>query len=163
MPATYEIISTQTLGSAAASVTLSSIPQTYTDLVLVAQMQNTGSAQRIELQFNADTGSNYSVTRIYGNGTTASTDRFSSVSHIDVAFVSTSGFCIANHSIMNYSNTTTYKSLVGRWDSEGNSGYATALVGLWRSTAAITSMVLTPNGVNFATGSKFTLYGIKAA
>ena len=163
MAAPYAIINTQTLGSAAASVTFSSIPQTYTDLVLVAQIQNVTSAQRIELQFNADTGSNYSVTRMYGNGTTALTDRFSSASHIDSAYVSTSGFCIANHSIMNYSNTTTHKSLVGRWDSEGNSGYATALVGLWRNTAAITSMVLTPLGVNFATGCIFTLYGVKAA
>ena len=159
----YEVISTQTLGSAAASVTFSSIPQTYTDLVLVSQIQNTGSLQRIDLRFNSDSSSNYSVTRIYGSGSTASSDRFTSASGIDIAYVATSGYCIVNNSIMNYSNTTTFKSIVGRWSSEGNSGYTAALVGLWRNTAAITSMVLTPLGVNFATGSTFTLYGVKAA
>lgn len=163
MPVTYEPISTQTLGSAQASVTFSSIPSTYTDLFLVFQVQNTGSAQRIDLRFNSDSGTNYSVTRIYGNGTTASSDRFSSASGIDVAYVGTSGWCIATHSIMNYSNTTTYKSLVGRWNSEGNSNYATGVAGLWRSISAITTIDLIPNGVNFASGSKFTLYGIKAA
>ena len=159
----YKVISTQTLGSAAASVTFSSIPQTYTDLVLVSQIQNTGSLQRIDLRFNSDSGSNYSITRIYGSGSAVSSDRFTGASGIDIAYVATSGWCIANHSIMNYANTTTYKSIVGRWNSEGNSGYTTALVGLWRNTAAITSMVLTPLGVNFATGSTFALYGIKAA
>lgn len=160
----YEVISTQTLGSAAATVTFSSIPQTYTDLVLISRMQNTGSQQRIDLRFNSDTGTNYSVTRLYGNGSTVSSDRYTNANDgIDIAFVGTSGFCIASTSIMNYSNTTTNKTLIGRWDSEGNSGYATALVGLWRNTAAITAMVLTPLGVNFATGCIFTLYGIKAA
>lgn len=159
----YEVISTQTLGTAAASVTFSSISQNFTDLHLVTQMQTTGSLQRIDLRFNSDSGSNYSVTRIYGSGSAASSDRFTGASGIDIAYVATSGWCIANHSIMNYANTTTYKSIVGRWNSEGNSGYTAGLAGLWRSTAAITSIALIPLGVNFATGSTFTLYGIKAA
>jgi len=163
MAVTYEPVNTTTLTSAAASVTFSSIPATYTDLYLVAQMQNTGSLQRIDLRFNSDSGSNYSVTRVYGSGSTAVSDRFANASGIDIAYVATSGWCIANHSIMNYANTTTYKSIVGRWNSEGNSGYTVGLVGLWRSTAAITSIALIPAGVNFASGSTFTLYGIKAA
>lgn len=164
MPATYEPISTTTLVSTQSTVTFSAISGDYTDLYLVSQMRTSASTERIDLRFNSDSGTNYSVTRIYGNGSTAISDRFPNATGIDIAYVANSGWCIANHSIMNYANTTTFKNVVGRWNSEGNSGYAVGLVGLWRNTAAITSITLIPNsGVSFAAGSIFTLYGIKAA
>jgi hypothetical protein len=63
---TYEAIATQTLGSAAASVTFSSIPGTYTDLVIVCTpLRVTAGAEELVFQFNSDTGSNYSINNSY--------------------------------------------------------------------------------------------------
>jgi hypothetical protein len=60
----------------------------------------------------------------------------------------------------NYSNSTTYKSVLTRVN---NSGFTMAWVNLWRSTAAITSITIYPYSGTFSSGSTFTLYGISAA
>ena len=155
----YEVISTQTLGSAAASVTFSSIPQTYTDLVLITS--SAGSADvDIFGRLNGDTGSNYSGTRVYGNGSVAASDRESSQTRMQLG-VSRSAQTTNILQINNYSNTTTYKTVFNR---SNEAGYSTiAWVCLWRSTAAISTVLLYPASGNFNTGSTFTLYGIKAA
>ncbi len=161
MDKTYEPIATQTLGSAAASVTFSSIPQTYTDLVLIVSHDVTVDAVS-GIQFNNDTASNYSATYLWGNGTSALSGRESNVASA-FAFYGTaaSGFATSIIQIMNYSNTTTYKTFLGR---EADAAVeALGVVSLWRSTAAITSLVLLRRSGNFAVGSTFTLYGIKAA
>jgi len=172
MPAgnTYEAIATTTLGSAG-TVTFTSIPSTYTDLVIVCNVKNaTAGNLRFEMQFNGDTGTNYSVTRIYGNGSTASSDRFTSDGAMDVGFFGGSNATDLQTSIIqvqNYSNSTTNKTALTRWNSQaGASGaqFVAAVVGLWRNTAAITSIKLGFNGSNnIAAGSSLTLYGIKAA
>ncbi len=171
MPATYEPIATTTLGSAQSSVSFTSIPQTYTDLVLVSQNKTSATVSvRVDMTFNSDTSTNYSCTRVYGNGSTTTSDRFSSASALDVGFMpgtDGTGYGMIVLNIMNYSNTTTYKTVLDRWSSqEGGSihKYVVAEVGLWRSTSAITSITFVTNGsFNFASGSTFTLYGIKAA
>jgi hypothetical protein len=157
MPRTYEPIATQTLGTATATVTFSSIPQTYTDLILVFDGTITTTAST-PFQLNSDTGSNYSMTRIYGDGSSAVSTRNSNETSglITIANTGQSNF-IAN--FMNYSNTTTYKTVISRGGTA--SGYTTLITSLWRSTAAITSISLIT--VTYASGSTFTLYGIKAA
>jgi hypothetical protein len=166
MPSTYEPIATQTLGSAAASVTFSSIPSTYTDLVLIMSAGNATSAPSTQIQFNSDTGSNYSYTVLAGNGTAASSARGSSLTSSLISYFgapfTTLGQQTVITNIMNYSNATTYKTLLTR---ANNATFGTdAIVGLWRSTAAVTSFVLTTsNATNFVASSTFTLYGIKAA
>jgi hypothetical protein len=161
MPTTYEPIATQTLETATATVTFNSVPQTYTDLVIVAQMRLTSGPQLIFLRFNSDAGSNYSVTRIYGSGSSAVSDRYSNQLGIDCAFIPSTDWGIANINIQNYSNSTTHKTVLDRWNT---SSFTVFLSGLWRNTAAITSIVLVPNaGATFVSGSTFTLYGIKAA
>lgn len=156
----YELISTQTLGSAAASVTFSSIPQMYTDLVLVANHDVTADAVT-GVQFNGDTASNYSATYMWGQGTASNSARETSVASAFAFYAAAaSGFYPAIIQVMNYSNTTTHKSFISR---ESDAGLETlACVGLWRSTAAITSMVLLRRSGDFAANSIFTLYGIKA-
>lgn len=172
MAITYESIATTTLGSAAATVTFSSISGSYTDLVLVMRVTGSSSVgnEPVLMYFNNDTGGNYSVTRVYGNGSTATSDRFSSNSGIDAGYLPGSngtgpGTIIAN--IMNYSNTTTYKTILDRWESQAaasGSRYVAAEVGLWRSTSAITEIDLVlGGGFNFNSGSTFSLYGIKSA
>jgi hypothetical protein len=169
MPSTYEPIATQTLGSNAATVTFSSIPSTYTDLVLVTQPAATSFGENVGLRFNSDTGTNYSSTCLSGDGSSASSSRTTSFSYINVANLigttGTLGGMTTISQIMNYSNSTTYKTVLNRTGQNGGTfNGVEAIVGLWRNTAAITSIIVRQTGsANFITGSTFTLYGIKSA
>lgn len=161
MPSTYEKV-IAAAGTGATSVTLSVIPATYTDLVLV--MNGTASSgTNVYARFNGDTGSNYSVTRIVGNGSTATSDRNSNYTSLQTFmgyYDTTVGTSIMQ--VMNYANTTTYKTALARYNYTTNE--VTAAVGLWRSTAAINSItILTSNAATFPSSTTFTLYGIKAA
>ena len=164
MAITYEPIATTTLGSAAASVTFSSISGSYTDLILVFNGTTVTTANNLSLQFNADTGSNYSMTRVRGNGSTADSTRFTNISMMygpNISYTSTVPSPVI-WQIQNYANTTTYKTAIGR--GGGSDTETTAVVGLWRNTAAITSIVVLVNSSqNMTSGSVLTLYGIKAA
>lgn len=162
---TYVALATQTLGSAAASVTFSSISGAYTDLVLVSSVQAATGAN-IALQFNADTATNYSSTVLQGQGTAAASIRNTSTNYIITdyyGYPATTNFNVNITHIFNYANATTNKTTLTRANST-----ATGLdlsVGLWRSTAAITSIkvqLVTPTA-NINTGSTFSLYGILAA
>jgi hypothetical protein len=170
---TYTPIATTTLGSAG-TVTFSSIPQTYTDLIIVCNGYNaTQDGGSPTIQFNADTGgstTNYSDTYVSGNGTSATSSRHSNYTYViignQVGWDTTStdrATSIVN--IFNYSNTTTYKTVLIRSNlASGTYPGTEAGVSLWRSTAAISIINLqTSNFTNFATGSTFTLYGIAAA
>lgn len=166
MPSTYTPIATQTLGSAAATVTFSSIPSTYTDLVMISSAAVASSSGDLLMTFNTDTGTNYSYTTVTGNGTTAISSRSSSRNNIPCDYngwlTTTLGNHICTIHIMNYANTTTYKTALTR---SNNAAIGTdANVGMWRATAAINQIVFINNaGSNFIVGSTFTLYGIKSA
>jgi hypothetical protein len=164
--ATYEPIATTTLGSSQATVTFSSISG-YTDLVIVTNPIITGAtALNLQMYFNADNaGTSYSFTRLTGNGSAASGDRVSNyptcVLSANVKVATTYGAQF-NINIFNYSNTTTNKTALCR--SNNASVGTDAIVNLWRSTAAITSVTLQcDSGVSFASGSIFSIYGIAAA
>ena len=156
---TYTPIATTTLGSAAASYTFSSIPSTYTDLVLVFNGSTTsGNLMRIRL--NGDTGSNYSVTMLWGTGSSAVSARYSD----SWVWAIPDGAGAMQNAILNfqnYSNTTTYKTTLTRASLPGAS--VTAAVSLWRSTAAINSIEVALSSNEYSAGSTFTLYGIAAA
>ena len=157
----YEVISTQTLGSAAATVTFSSIPQTYTDLVLVVSTQVSVNSD-ILVRFNSDTASNYSYTTLRGDGTSASSARNSNATSLGILSGDPSlNFSTYITNIFNYTNATTYKTTVTRTNTGDRTG---AIVGLWRATpAAVTTVEVRTASGTFATGSTFTLYGVKAA
>lgn len=162
MAITYESIATTTLSSAQSSVTFSSISGSYTDLLVVANVKSDGNCGVI-LRFNSDSGSNYSYTNLWGDGTTAGSDRSSNVSEISPTLLDTGGPYNMFLHIMNYSNTTTYKTTLIR-ASGGYFSRVWAKVGLWRNTSAITTILLqTDSSKNFTSGSTFTLYGIKSA
>ena len=160
---TYVALDKVTLGSNTASVTFNSIPSTYTDLVIVANLGAT-TTPSICLQFNSDTGSNYSMTNLYGNGSTVTSSRQSNQTQMNFNFVDpgTSIVTTAIYQIMNYANSTKYKTALGRFSNAGTGTQATA--GLWRSTAAITSvkLMLDSSGPLILAGSTFSLYGIRA-
>lgn len=160
---TYTPIATTTLGSAAADYTFSSIPSTYTDLVLVFNGRCTSTGGwNLFLQFNGDTSTAYSSTSMYGDGTTAASGRGTNNASTPGFVVDGSNYGQVNASIMNYANTTTYKTVIGRGSTAAGS-YVDARVGLWRNTSAINSIRIYSNGGNWQTGSTFTLYGITAA
>jgi len=163
MTATYEPIATTTLSAGTATVTFSSIPQTYTDLVLVfSGNAATGSTDSIRIRFNGDTTTNYSYTNLSGNGSTASSARSSSDTNIAPALITSTEVSNNIWNIFNYSNTTTFKTVLVRANIAG--ALTRASVGLWRKTPeAISSITLTiVGGQNFASGCTFSLYGIKA-
>jgi hypothetical protein len=162
MAVTYEPIATYTVPSAQANYTFSAISGTYTDLVLIASIQATSTTDAIYINFNGDTtSSNYGFTRLTGISTTPGTTGGALPQIADYCPNATNFMpIIAN--IQNYSNATTWKSVVARW---GNAGDATGINALvWGNTAAITSITIRPaSATDIKTGSTFTLYGIKAA
>jgi hypothetical protein len=159
---TYDPIASHTLGSAAGSYTFTSIPQTYTDLIMVMAGGSNGSLD-LGWQANGDTSTNYSYTRMSGNGSTASGNRVANNSIACFGWMSSSttqGTQILQ--IFNYANTTMFKTSLGRGGMASNLVVADA--GLWRNTAAITSLTITNlNGQTFNSGTTFTLYGITTA
>lgn len=158
---TYVAIATQTLGSAQASVTFSSIPSTYTDLVLVCAGTNSSGLDALVLQFNSDTATNYSTTIIVGTGSAAVSLRETNSTYVYTGLSGTLQSQSIFH-IMNYANTTTYKTTLGRGDAPN--GQVRAGVALWRSTSAVNSIkVFLTAGSNMDTGFTFSLYGILAA
>lgn len=169
--ATYEPIATTTLGSAAASITFSSIPGTYTDLrvVYILRTDRANTVDGGKLQFNSDTATNYSNTYISGDGTSALSNRASTVNSIDIVQSignnATSGiFGLTTVDIFSYAGSTFKTCLITTSTDQNGSGRTNAIVGLWRSTSAITTITLTPStGPNWLAGCTATLYGIKAA
>jgi hypothetical protein len=167
MASTYTTIATTTLGTATSSVTFSSISNAYTDLVAVVSGKVASAGIVLKIQFNSDTASNYSMTELYGTGSSAASGRRTSQTSIETSYnlVNFDDVNIGNAliNVMNYSNTTTYKTVLARTNSPSATYPGTvATVGLWRSTAAINSITLFA-AANFSVGSTFTLYGVKSA
>ena len=173
MPATYEPIATQTLGSSATEINFTSISGSYTDLVLVMNgaMSRTGAAFLMRVgNGSIDSGANYSETDLYGTGSAAGSARRSSQTEWNIFSNIGSSTTVGENTfiiqLMNYSNTTTNKTALGRAANASSSSFpgTAAAVFLWRSTSAINTIRLFRNSTDtFVTGSTFTLYGIKAA
>ena len=160
MPATYEPIATTTLTSNTTAVSFTSIPGTYTDLVLVFVGISTpaGVAGLYISGINGDGGTNYSNTIIQADGTSAATFRDTNANGMNIGLINST----QTNSIfqfMNYSNTTTFKTVLAR--ANDSSALVRAAIGLWRNTAAITSFSVSMNTI--AAGTTATLYGIKSA
>jgi len=166
--ATYALIDGTTLTSATGTVTFTSISPRYTDLRLVINGRGTTTTyQGAAIQFNSDTTTNYSWTALFGDGSSSISYRAANQNNISGEQLprsnDTSGmFGITMFDIMDYANTTTYKSVLVRNASTGATCISYIGVGLWRKTPeAITSITI--NGsVNFEIGSTFKLYGIEA-
>lgn len=169
MAVTYVPLATNTLGSSAATVTFSSISGSYTDLICVIT-RKTGSSvyEDMKMQINGDTGNSYSTTTVAGWSTSSVESlRYSNQSSNICVDADAYSSKTANYynpviiQLMNYSNTTTYKTWLVRG---GNTETGVeAMAGLWRSTAAINSLTFSLTANSFSSGSTFNLYGILAA
>ena len=163
--ATYEPIATQTLASAASSITFSSIAASWTDLKLILVATATTAAPDAIIRFNNDTGTNYSRTNLIGTGSSAISNRYSNTANLELDYsgISTATPSFYEIDIFSYAGST-YKTLLCKTaEDKSGSGDVFANVGLWRSTTAITSIKLELSAYNYAIGTTATLYGIKAA
>lgn len=169
MAKTYTPIATQKITASSASITFSSIPATYTDLVLIASARSlyNGTNDAIFIQVNGDSSALYSRTELYNGATGRSSSETSFRYHGKVAGNTSTGgtFATSNINFLNYSNTTTFKTVTARCGMADPTYTEVKMsVGLYRSTSAISSMLLTTESTtNFAPGSTFTLYGILKA
>jgi hypothetical protein len=154
---TYDLIASSVLGSASATVTFSSIPATYRDLVLVSNPLSTVSSSNFYAEFNGDTGGGSTYPQIFmqGNGSTASSGIFGAGDLI--AGLAQSG-SVNILQIFDYSATDKHKTTIFR--GENAAVRAIAAAGRWANTAAITTIDIKPFSGSFDTGSTFYLYGI---
>ena len=160
---TYTPIATYTTTGSVANYTFTSIPSTYTDIILVGQGAISANARIDLLMGNGSIStSGYSNTEVYGNGSAAYSLRVTSSASMQGLYDSIgtgSGQINFMAHFMNYTSTT-YKTVLGRYSSATNA--AGAMVGLWQSGAAINQIQISPTS-NFSAGFVLTLYGIASA
>jgi hypothetical protein len=164
MANTYTLIETQTLSSSTASITFSSIPQTYTDLKVVfsPRHSNADVSNDVLISLNGST-SNFTGRRFYGTGSATGSDTATRTAGTSVgASATASTFGNNEIYIPNYTSSN-YKSISTDQAGENNASQAFLILGtnLWSDTAAITSITLTAAGTSFVQYSTFYLYGIK--
>jgi hypothetical protein len=172
MPATYEPIATTTLTSTASNITFTSIPGTYTDLRLIIMSSGTYTSVSYTnnyLQFNSDTGTNYSYTALRSSPSGPSTGRDTNLNAAEIGYtiVATANSNLFNMSIVDifsYAGSTN-KTFLSFTSADTNDAYSTqsAIAHLWRSTSAITSIKIYPGDGPYRVNTTATLYGIKAA
>lgn len=169
MPLTYNAIASTTVGAGgAANITFSSIPSTYTDLILKLSLRGSYSvvAYSMSMRFNSDTGNNYTLRSLYGDGSAAGSEVSSGISYLPVLIngnsATSSTFGNAEVYIPNYGGST-QKSISADAVSESNATttYAYLHAGIWTGTSAITSITLNAlSSYVFNQYSTATLYGI---
>jgi hypothetical protein len=172
--ATYYKIASYTAGaSEGASITLSSIPGTYTDLLLKisAKDKYTGANYAaLSCRFNADTGANYQYRRMFNSQGSSASDSSSSQTSCNLGYIPTADltnqFGICNVYMPNYtwSNPKIQSIDNAQEGAQATTGIFSPLMAsnYWSGTAAITSITITCGGTAFAQYSLFDLYGIKS-
>jgi hypothetical protein len=164
MPVTYEPIATTTLGSATSTITFSGISGSYTDLRLVWIGQRTSGTGDVLLRLNSDSGTNYSTTYIYGDGTTVAAQRLLNETSMRASFTfSASTNSMAQFDILSYSGSA-YKTALSVFSGDYNGTGRTQINShYWRNTSAITSISLIADATTFKVGTTAALYGILKA
>ena len=168
----FDSIQTISLNASQATVSFTSIPQTYTHLQIRGFWRCADGSAGLDysnMRFNADTASNYSYHNVNGWGATVAvtgsatqTSMLSGISQCDTSLASTFGVQVTD--ILDYTNTNKYKTMRSLAGTDRNSATYDAVYfasGNWRSTAAITSISLTSGTAGFTQYSHFALYGIK--
>ncbi len=164
---TYTALATVTLASTATSVTFSSIPATYRDLILVLNLASNNSDQTAIMRFNGDSAGNYNMVHMIGTGGgSGSSQTENSVGFLNISkgigVTTTLGDVLVISQIMDYSATDKHKTAITRANAVSSPYPGTsAQAGRWGNTAAITSVAISLSaGASYITGSTFALYGI---
>jgi hypothetical protein len=161
-----KLIESKTLGTAAASIEFTSIPQDATDLVAVVSLRADVASNEARMRINSDTGSNYTERRLGGSGSgsgassTLTTTYFRAFASNPSDYTSNT-FSNGQFYIPNYTGST-QKSISLDSVTENNSTEALQNIaaGLWTGTAAITTLLFFPSSGNFVAGSTISLYKI---
>ena len=163
----YESIATVSVGSGGqSSITFSSIPSTYKHLQLRILGSDDGSGSEYgNMTFNSDTGTNYASHQLFGDGSSAQANSFTSNNQIYLHRISgsiTNTFGAIVVDILDYTSTSKYKTVreLGGYDANG-SGRISFSSGVWLNTNAITSITATTGGSKWLEYTNFALYGIK--
>jgi hypothetical protein len=168
----YESIATVTAAGGETSLTFSSIAGTYKSLQMrYIGMDNSGgtSAGALKIRLNSDAAANYTEHQLRGNGTTAVASGVTSRNELRMDYGvtqsgSTSTFAVGLMDLVDYANTTKYKTMRGFGGQDKNgTGFIVLSSGLWLNTAAVTTIQVLPESSAFAAGTTFALYGIKGA
>jgi hypothetical protein len=155
---TYTPIASQTLSSATAGVTFSSIPQYYTDLVLVVSGNTTAGPTDNNMQFNNDTGSNYGATMLFGSSS-GSSSALTTATNLEVGGIYwATGRGSRTVHIMNYANPNVFKNVLAQASSDTLVNFR---AGTWKNTAPITSIYVFVGASTYVAGTTFNLYGIQ--
>lgn len=153
---TYTALATRTLTGTATTITFSSIPATYRDLILVIEGTYSTGTGNASIRFNGDTGSNYPYIFMLGGASGASSGQSTTTSLLTGGFNSAVRNNVVFH-IMDYSATDKHKTVLNRMNEAGITTYA--WFGRWANTSAVTTIAV--SGTNpYAIGSTFSLYGI---
>ena len=169
LPASYESIATATPNGS--DVTFTSIPQGYKNLQIrgiARTTRNDASVDTVYFRFNGDTGNNYNVHAMSGNGSGSPSTKFYGAPTVlwgpwstPTALAASNMFSTLVMDIVDYSSSAKLKTTTMYGGSDVNgSGTTDLFSGLWRNTNAITSIRVFAEG-NFVNGSHFALYGIK--
>lgn len=151
------------------------LPQTFQDLRIVCFLRSTragAATDNAAFWFGPYGANNYSETWLVGDGSTAASSRGTNAavfvnSAVVPAATATSGvYAAVTIDILNYANTSTFKTVMTRCAADANgSGTSRLAVGLYSSTSAISSFAIVANngvGQNFLAGSSVYIYGIRA-
>ena len=165
MALTHKLIASSTVGSGgAANIEFTSIPATYTDLLVLTSVRSTRNSDTIDdlaIRFN-DSTTSYSAKRLYGTGASTTSDSPTDIRGFAVADNSTAStfsnntFYIPNYTSSNYKSV----SIDGVNENNATTAFSGLVAGLWSNTAAITKITLLANNGNLMQYSTAYLYGI---
>jgi hypothetical protein len=158
---TYIALANTTLSASASTVTFSSIPSTYRDLIVVMSIKLTAGAET-KVQFNSS-AANYSMVQAAFTGSSNFSNGGGGNSWVWItpnSFTSTGEFDNCVMHIMDYSATDKHKGYVSRYDSLSTNTYSNMIAGRWSETQAISSLAIYVSSNSFTSGSTFALYGV---
>jgi hypothetical protein len=172
---TYEKIASYTFpNSSSASYTFTSVPSTFTHLIMTATLKGTSTNyasiyMRVGNGGSADSGSNYSQLTMYGTGSGANSERINSGTSLSLnraSGYSSDEWGAYEINLLGYTNANQKTAFVAQNTLTTGAGKGTErYAGMWNNTATVDTITIGGNGSsnNIASGSIVTLYGIKAA
>lgn len=173
MANTYQLIASSVLTTTTASVTFSSIPQTYSDLVvrMIARTNTADTNVNVYLRVNNDSTTNYSSTSMSFYGSSQNYNQNINRSQLDNgpwasgANLDANGFASNTVYIANYTNSLDKQISVfgGLFNQSTSQAWAIDESGLYRGTSPITSIQLPPYSGSYVAGSSFYLYGLASS
>lgn len=165
MAAAWTPLANLTLGSAASSVTFSSISGAYRDLYVVVNGTASVGYTSVALRFNNDSGSNYNDVYMTNNGSSPYSNTNTSQNKLNagsLGVTSSSSPLTWLLNILDYVATDKHKTVLSRVGTGSDSSIVEAAAGRWASTSAVTSVQVFPVSANWSAGTTFALYGVSA-